>query len=198
MVWGGGGHREKERGGDWLRVQPAADGTAHNMMLMPNGRREVLLKMKPTAVKWRIIEMKGHERVRASLLALTAATWVGRGRGEEGRVCRGDHDIKPSSLMFLLLFKGHFGPSSILEPCCRGVGGSGRGVAVARTHTVSLERECTYQGEQQSSQAGVEDVKKLRRETHASSEGQTYSHLVLKQRHSNASGNTSAPVKGLV
>lgn len=64
------------------------------MALVTTFAGEVLLKMKPTAVKWRIIEMKGHKDGRVSLLVLTAAT---------GGVVAGGHDIKPSSLMFLSL-----------------------------------------------------------------------------------------------
>lgn len=52
-----------------LHVQPRP-----LMGLVTTFAGEVLLKMRPTAVKWRIIEMKGHKDVRVSLLALTAVT----------------------------------------------------------------------------------------------------------------------------
>lgn len=41
---------------------------------MPNAHREVPVKMKPTAVKWCIIEIKGHEDIRVPLFTLTAVT----------------------------------------------------------------------------------------------------------------------------
>lgn len=65
---------------------------------MPNAHREVPVKMKPTAVKWCIIEIKGHEDIRVPLFTLTAVT------DTEGEAARPrDHDIKPSSVMFLSL-----------------------------------------------------------------------------------------------
>lgn len=54
---------------------PPADGIGHNIcLLMPNAHREVAVKVKPTAVKWCIIEMKGHKDIRVSLFTLTAVT----------------------------------------------------------------------------------------------------------------------------
>lgn len=44
---------------------------------MPKARREVAVKMKPTAVKRCIIEIKGHEDIRASLCTLTTVTDTG-------------------------------------------------------------------------------------------------------------------------
>lgn len=70
---------------------------------MPDARREVAVKMKPTAAKWCIIEIKGQGDVRVSLFALTTVTDTGGWPLRPGIVT-----LKPGVIRLRSFLKGQF------------------------------------------------------------------------------------------
>lgn len=87
---------------------------------MPKARREVAVKMNPTAVKRCIIEIKGHEDIRVSLYTLTTVTDTG-GRLLGPGILHHIHslDIKPALMMVSFILKGHVQSVFRFNLCCR-------------------------------------------------------------------------------
>lgn len=74
---------------------------------MPEARREVAVKMKPTAVKRCIIEIKGHEDITVSLYTNHCDTqWRQTTRPRDQIL--DSLDIKTFLMMVSFILKGHF------------------------------------------------------------------------------------------